>query len=268
MAHIIFDIGGTKMRVAQKLNESEFSEPIKIETPKGGEEGVEKLFGLAREVAGGEPVESMSGGIAAVFEGKRIVNSSNLPGWIGVDFGGVSEREGVPIIVKNDGAVVGLGEAHFGAGKGERIVVYITVSTGVGGAKIIDGKVSESALGFEPGHQIIDIRDGKTLEDMVSGRGFEERYHKKPYEVTESEAWEEAARTLAVGLHNTIVHWSPDVVVLGGPMMVGDPSIPIESVKRHLSEVSRIFTKLPELRLASLVDNGGLYGALALSRSL
>jgi glucokinase len=55
----------------------------------------------------------------------------------------------------------GLGEAVFGAGKGREIVVYMTISTGVGGARIVGGKIDASAMGFEPGHQIIDACGGK-----------------------------------------------------------------------------------------------------------
>lgn len=265
MAHIIFDIGGTKMRVARRIDNSTFSEPKKIATPQNGQEGISALLELAHEVGGGEPIESMSGGIAAVFEGERIVNSSNLAGWVGVDFGEISKEAGFRVTVKNDAAVVGLGEVHHGSGRGRTIAVYITVSTGVGGARMVDGNIDASTFGFEPGHQILDIDGLRTLEDLVSGKSFEARFGKKPYEVTESEVWEEAAKNLAIGLHNITVHWSPEVIILGGPMMIGDPAIPIEHVRDYFKEISTIFTKLPEIEPASLEDNGGLYGALALS---
>lgn len=254
------------MRVARKISDSEFSEPIKVETPKDGAEGVRVLFELARELARGDAIEGIHGGIAAVLKNYQIINSSNLKGWIGVNFENLAEENGYPINVKNDASVVGLGEAVFGAGKNRRIVVYMTVSTGVGGARIVAGKIDESTFGFEPGHQILSIDNKQTLEDMVSGRSFEERYQKKPYEVNEREAWEDAARVLALGLYNTTVHWSPDVIVLGGPMIIGEPSISLDLVQKHLSEITNIFNELPEVREAELVDNGGLFGALVLSR--
>lgn len=255
------------MRVARKMSETEFSEPLKVETPVGGTEGIRLLFELAQKVAGEEVVEGVYGGVAAVLKDQRIVNSSNLKGWIGTDFKSIAEERGCLVHVKNDASVVGLGEAVFGAGKDKRIVVYITVSTGVGGARIIAGRIDESAYGFEPGHQILSVSNKQTLEEMVSGRAFEERYHKKPHEVTEIEVWENAARVLAVGLHNVVVHWSPDVVVLGGPMIIGEPSISLDLVRKHFLEIPSIFTELPEIRQAELVDNGGLFGALVLSGS-
>jgi predicted NBD/HSP70 family sugar kinase len=268
MAHILFDIGGTKMRLARRISETEFSEPIKIETPKEGGDGVRVLLELAREIAGEDEIESISGGIAGVIKEGKIINSSNLRGWIGVDFQSIALGEGFPVNVRNDASVVGLGEAVFGAGRGSRIVVYITVSTGVGGTRIVGERIDESALGFEPGHQFLDIQNKRTLEDFVSGRGFEARYHKKPYEVDEAGAWQEAAHVLAHGLYNIIVHWSPDVLVVGGPMIIGKPSISLTEVRNHLSTIPNIFSELPEIKEAELVDNGGLYGALTLSQEM
>ena len=71
--------------------------------------------------------------------------------------------------IANDTAVVGLGEAHRGAGIGYNIVTYITVSTGVGGTRIVDGRIDRRIYGFEPGHQTIDI-DNSVWEGSASGQ--------------------------------------------------------------------------------------------------
>jgi len=88
------------------------------------------------------------------------------------------------VFIENDASIVGLGEAVSGAGMGEEIVVYITVSTGVGGTRIVSGEIDEHAYGFEPGHELINMQD--SLEDLVSGTAVEERliksrmrFHKK-----------------------------------------------------------------------------------------
>ena len=71
------------------------------------------------------------------------------------------------------------------------------------------------------------------------------------------------ARVLAYGLNNTIVYWSPDIVVIGGSMMkkIG---IPIDRVRAHLSGILHIYEELPQVAHSTLGDIGGLYGALAL----
>ena len=66
----------------------------------------------------------------------------------------------------NDSDLDGLGEATVGAGKGFNIVAYITVSTGIGGVRIVGGKIDVSTYGFEPGHQIIDA-DGSIYSEIV-----------------------------------------------------------------------------------------------------
>lgn len=267
MTNIVFDIGGTKMRVARVIDHESFEEPLVVSTPQVGEEGVSLLAEIALKVANGQTIGKIAGGVAAVFEGNSsiIANSSNLKGWEGLDLGReLSRHISAELLVDNDASVVGLGEAHFGAGKGERIVVYVTVSTGVGGSRIVNGEIALSSFGFEPGHQILDTKTSDTLESLVSGRALEKLYNIAPYEIKDPEVWERVARDLAVGLHNTILHWSPSVVVLGGPMMVGDPAIPIKSVIKHLDRTMKIFKVTPEIRLATLKDFGGLYGGLVL----
>ena len=193
-----------------------------------------------------------------------IVNSSVLPDWNNKPLKEELEKiVGVPVFIENDTALVGLGEMQNGAGKGSAIGVYITISTGVGGAKYENGAIDENTFGFEPGHQIIDFKNNKSLEDLVSGTALEKREGKKAYEVTDPAIWDELAHTFAYGLYNTILHWSPDTVALGGSMIAGEPSMDIEVIKKYLNEINTKLPKLPEIKKAELGDFGGLYGALA-----
>jgi predicted NBD/HSP70 family sugar kinase len=179
---------------------------------------------------------------------------------------------GTQVTLLNDTAIVALGEAHFGAGKGYDIVAYHTVSTGVGGARVVAGRLDEASIGFEPGHQIIDAdmtlrgegEGADTLEELISGTAVEHRFGKKPYDIPQSDPlWDELASYLAIGLRNTVVYWSPEVIVLGGSMMIGAPRIKKEDVVRHLERVMGGFLPVPEVQDAQLADMGGLYGALA-----
>ena len=166
---------------------------------------------------------------------------------------------------ENDSAIVGLGEAVYGAGKGARIVEYITVSTGVGGARFVDGKLDVSAQGFEMGHQYLGMgENAPTLEKLISGTAITERFGKKPREIAKDDpVWEELAEILAYGVFNTIVTWSPHRIVIGGSMM-NEIGIPVERVAFHLARINNIYPSVPEVVHASLGDNGGLWGALAL----
>ncbi len=274
--YILFDIGGTKMRVVSADRKKFLADPIVVSTPKDFNEGIETLKRIIDNLKGGQPIEAIVGGIAGPLNPEKtmLVKSPNLGGWVGHDIkSALAEAYKVPVTIENDSAMVGLGEANYGAGRGKDIVVYMTISTGVGGVRIVKGNVDDSAMGFEPGHQIIDpdnslcpTCEGNDLEAYVSGTAIEKRFGKKPYDIHDDTIWDELAKFLAYGLHNTILHWSPDIIVLGGSMMK-DVGIPVPAVRTHLAEIMKIFPTLPQIEKAELGDFGGLYGALYFART-
>lgn len=271
--YLLFDIGGTKMRIAFSGDGRDFGEPMVIPTPEDFDEGMKLFKHAALELSGGKKIRAAAGGIAGPLDRDKtkLVNSPHIPGWIRKPLKEEFQNIlGAPVFLENDAAMVGLGEAVKGTGKGKRIVVYMTVSTGVGGARIIDGEIDASAVGFEPGHQIIDA-DGTLcpecksipgyLERYISGSAIEMRYGKKASEINDPAVWDEVARFLAYGLNNTIVHWSPDMVILGGSVI---NKIPMDKVRSSLAEILKIFPEPPLIENAVLGDFGGLYGALHL----
>lgn len=278
--YILFDIGGTKMRVVMADHEKFLCEPIVVSTPKDFNEGIETLKRIIDNLTNELAVQNrliiaIVGGIAGPLnvEKTMLIRSPNLSPWVGHDIKNtLYSIYNVPVVLENDSAMVGLGEAHFGAGRGKSIVAYLTVSTGVGGVRIIDGKIDRTSIGFEPGHQIIDPDnslcpecEGNDLEAYVSGTAIEKRFGKKPYEIHNDAIWDELAKFLAYGLNNTIVHWSPDIVVLGGSMMK-EVGIPVPTVRKYLAEIMKIFPNIPSIEKAELGDFGGLYGSLAYAR--
>jgi glucokinase len=272
----LFDIGGTKTRIAFSSDGETFEEPVIIETPQTFEEGIEVIARTVKDLSKGREVRAVVGGIAGPLNQLRteLVRAPHLQNWVGRPIQkALSESVEARVFLQNDSALVGLGEARFGAGNGNTIIAYITVSTGVGGVRIVDGQIDRGQFGFEPGHQIINANDNSDdalidLDGTISGEAIERRFGKKPYEISQSDAlWDELARWLAIGLANTIVHWSPDVVILGGSMMVGDPKIPIENVRKHLEVALKIFPEHPPLALATLGAVGGLHGALAYAKT-
>ncbi len=252
--YIVFDIGGTKTRVSATNDLKTLGEVKKFSTPCAYSEGLECIMKAIRQVSSGEKITAMAGGIRGPLNHEKtgITSEIKLVDWVGRNIAGDLGKEfNAPVHLENDSAIVGLGEATFGAGKGYDIVAYHTVSTGVGGARYVHGKIDEASIGFEPGHQVLDVDRSvlgphipNTLENLVSGTALEKRRGIKPYEIPQDdEVWDELAGYLAKGLKNTIVYWSPDIIVLGGSMIIGDPRIFLEPIQKYTKEAMTLITQ-------------------------
>ena len=263
---MLFDIGGTKMRVSISSDGRTIKEPVVADTPADFDAAMVLIYKLADGIRDGQKVLAVSGCIAGTFTKDRseLFWSPHLSAWVGKPLQKtLHEMFQVPVLLENDAACAGLGEAIMGSGKGYEVVAYMTISTGVGGVKIVSGKIDRNIYGSEPGHQIIDEK-GTFLEKAISGSSLEIQYGIKPKEIKDPEVWSHEAKLLGQGLHNTIVDWSPDIVVLGGSMILGNPAIPLNEVEAYLDHSLNMFPERPKIVKAKLGDFSGLYGALAM----
>ncbi len=268
--YIVADIGGTNMRVARSSDLERFDEPIIEDTPPEYERGLALFIHSAKTLAAGETVEGVVVGITGVQNADGVLVSNRHEQWEGRPFAADLARAlATKVRLENDTALVGLGEAHFGAGTGAGIVAYYTVSTGVNGVRIVDGAIDKAAEGFEVGGQYLVMGGAaKTLEDLVSGTAIREKYGKAPRDLgKDSPVWEELAEILAYGVHNSILHWSPHRVVLGGSMFK-EIGIKPDRVRTHVKSILHKLPTVPDIVQASLGDVGGLYGGLARLRQL
>lgn len=262
---ILCDIGATNTRLAKSDGQS-ISDPAFFGTPKNFSEAVETLKGIIRDLARKDKMEAISIGIPSPLDSdKKMINPPNLPDWKDKNIEESLAEFNVPIYVENDSALAGLGEVHHGAGKGYKIVAYMTVSSGIGGALISHGNIHSNTFGFEPGHQIINFKgEIIKLEEYIGGKSIGKRMGKRPEEIDHSDPfWEETARILAVGLNNTTVYWSPEIIILGGSLINHD-AISIPRVENYLNEYLSIFKSRPIIRKSALGDSAGLLGAMTL----
>src|SRR5258708_6084104 len=108
-----------------------------------------------------------------------IGSPRDFPGWNSVPLRDIFQKNyHFRIFIGNDANAAGLGEYIFGAGRGSKDIIYLTISTGIGGGIIIDGKIIEGASGTagELGHMTIDMHAGRCtcgnigcLEYLASG---------------------------------------------------------------------------------------------------
>ena len=266
---IVADIGGTKTRIAGSNDLMGFSEPVLYDTPKVYADGVNKFVETARRISGNDPISSVQIGIrGAILREIGAVHDEVLTDWSEkLLCHDIATRLSAHVEIENDMALVGLGEAVFGAGKGANIVVYLTVSTGVGGSRIVDGRIDRSATyGFSPGGQYLNIEPTITFEEMVSGAAVERQFKTHPKELgKDNPVWDELAELTAYGVHNTILLWSPERVVLGGSMF-NEIGISVPKVAENVKKIMKKFPEVPEIVHSSLGDFGGLWGGLALLR--
>jgi len=263
--YILFDIGGTQMRLAVSSNLKTFGQPVIVKTPRNFSAGVKLFNQTALKLSRGQKIKGVAGGIAGVFDKQKtkLLNSPNLKGWVNKPLKqSIQKTFKSPVLIENDADMAGLGEAVYGAGKGDSIVAYLTISTGIGGTRIVDRKIDQNSMGFEPGHQVIEVA-GKLaeLEKAIGGNKIKSRYGKSAGEINDRKIWHDINRALAAGLNNVLVFWSPDVIVLGGGMMK-NKQMKISDVQLHLKKINSIFPKIPPIKKAQLKDLGGLYGTL------
>lgn len=307
---LAIDLGGTKIVTAIISEKGEMLARKYCLTL--ADEGPERV--ISRILSAGEHLfnvgdispSQLSGiGIAAAgaidVEKGIITLSPNLPGWHNIPLRGiVEEKYKVDTFLINDASAAALGEHRFGAGRGTKNLIYITVSTGIGGGIIINGKLYFGSSGGagEIGHMTIDVNGprcncGNTgcLETLASGtaiakeairrisRGEKSSLIKMVAGKIENITAEEvslaaqdgdslaleviakAASYLGTGMVNLVNIFNPEMIVIGGGVAkIGD--LLFEPVRQAVKE--RAFPLLSQaVRIvpAELGDDAGLFGA-------
>lgn len=266
---LLFDIGGTTTRMALSRTGDALDEVKLFPTNHNFSEAMAYMKGIAEEFSRGEKYHAVVGGVRAYDPKKgQLFNQPHFPMWVGEPLLlSMQSMWGESVFLNNDAAMVALGEATYGAGKGKKIVAYITLSTGVGGCRIVGGKIDNAYYGFEPGNMLIGDKSGRQeyLEKLVSGTALKEKYGKIATDITDSAIWEEVCEIIAVGLNNVSVMWSPEIIILGGSV---PQKLDIEKVKMYLKKFLKIYPEAPEVKKAELDEMGGLYGGLAYLQKL
>lgn len=166
---LAFDLGGTKFAFGVVAENGEVLGSDKIETlaKQGPEQAIQRVNLAAQSLLQKlniKPQELIGIGIASpgpLDISKGCVDGSpNLPGWTGYSIEqGLSTFFNLPARIDNDANAAALGEYKFGAGKNKKNMVYLTVSTGIGGGVIVDGRLMRGANGnaAELGHLTLNI---------------------------------------------------------------------------------------------------------------
>lgn len=304
------DVGGTMLKLALFTEEGTLLRKWSVKTP--GREEIDTLFPLI----GGEFRKKAE----EFFEdyGPLLAAGINLPGPVRADghlancvnlgMGGCYPAEelekilGIPCAAANDANGAAIGEAHFGAAKGYKNVVMLTLGTGIGSGVIVDGKLiaGNRGMGGEIGHLV--VRPEETVPCNCGNRGCLEQYasangnvrvakkllleHPETESVLRSipeitskdvfdaaekgdpvacEALEIFGDTLGLALAHVFHVIDPDIFVIGGGVSYSG-QIVIDLVEKYFRKYCHIIDEMPEFKLAALGNDAGVYGAMTLAR--
>jgi glucokinase len=218
-----------------------------------------------------------------------LTENEFLPDWGRHDLtGDLSRMLGVEAAIENDADAAALGEARWGAGQGCGVFLYVTVSTGIGGGLVVDGKVYRGSAGWHPeiGHMVISDKPTTCYcgasgcwEQLACGPALAAWYHAQGGQaLTTAEicALARLGEPLAVrtiahggdwmgrGLANLINLFAPERIALGGGVMRSWDLF--EPHARAVIETACSFMvphALTEIVTARLGDDAPLAGAAA-----
>lgn len=284
------DLGGTQVRVSVADDDGHIIGAAKTRTglvanPEAMAEWAAKQ---AARIAKGRKIKAAAIGAPGPIDIQRgvLVNPPNLPTWHNVPLAArVSQALGCPVHLDNDANLAALGEFQQGAGRGTRVMVYLTWSTGIGGGVVINGQLFSGAHGSacEIGHTIIDP-DGPLdscgqrgcLEAFAGGRNLQRQTGESAAELFDAAARgdaeargivQRAATYIGIGLINLANLFDPEMIVIGGG--IGRRWALISPTLNEVLRSSPFITprRRPKLRRARLGDRAGQVGAVEWARA-
>jgi len=243
--------------------------------------------------------------VAGIVDGDngKVVFSPNLPGWHEIPLEDiVQQRFGVPVCMGNDATIAALGEWHFGLKREVANLIYITISTGIGGGIIAGGKLYTGACGAagEIGHMIIDVNGPLCScgnigcwEALASGTALAREAAKQIAESAETSIAEltggdiskidarivflaakqgdELAKELisrlgyyfGIGLVNLVNIFNPELILVGGGVAKMGDLLFQPAIKVVRERAFGTLANTVEMKPAILGDDSGVLGAVA-----
>lgn len=295
---LALDIGGTKLAAGVvDANGRVHSFVVEPTHREGPDEALPRLFELGRRAVADSGVdwpaiETVGIGCGGPLDAARgvLIAPPHLPGWHDVQIVDLARQAFErPVTLENDATAAAAGEHRWGAGAGARHMVYLTISTGVGGGVVIDGSLYRGASGNggELGHVTVDWRGRRCrgcgrlgcLEAYVSGTSIAERAREAglPYTTSEEVAaaaragdtgaqalWDETVEALACGLVSIVNLFEPELVVLGGGVTRSGEQLVGPVREKVRAAAMRPAGEAVDVVLSKLGDQVGVVGAAAI----
>jgi glucokinase len=303
------DIGGTKIAVAviDSANGTIYSRAsMPTDAQRGYPDGLARIRALI-ESAVAEAGLTMTG-VAGIGIGSagpldsargRIQNEYTLPTWVDVPIvDDLVQAFSLPTVLVNDGHAAALAELWLGAGRGAQHMIYVTVSTGIGGALVVNGRLHRGVglMAGEVGHQIIDphgplcycgahgclemLASGPAIATFARQRaapdglllrlvdGDAARITAETVTIAArqgdpvaQQVLDETALYLGMGLSNLMNIFGPEVIVLGGGVMKSWDLLGDKIIAAAKGRIGMVPFELIRIVPAELGTEAGVVGA-------
>ena len=300
------DLGGTQLRAALITPQGDILARTAVATAAtaGPAAVLDQICAVVEKVCAGVDKGRISGiGVSAPgpLDSKQGIALSipTLAGFVDYPLGqAVRARWSCPVVLENDGIAAALGEWQFGAGRGVENMVYVTVSTGIGGGVVVDNRILRGRRGMAAhvGHMSF-IAEGALcvcgnrgcFEAYGSGPAFVARAQRQALACTSTTlgqngavidspavfAAAKAGDTLALALvaeeaailgtgFTSLLHlFSPDVLVMGGGL-AHEFDMLYPGIQSVIQKSAMPAFRDVRIKRAALNDNSGLIGAAGL----
>jgi predicted NBD/HSP70 family sugar kinase len=262
---LTIDIGGTKTLFGIFDLSGKLKKTYKFPTPETYPDFIDLLSSEVKKFIGTSKITKCVAAVPGKLDRARGIGLEfgNRP-WENVPIGAdLTKATGVPVDIENDANLAGLAEALLIPKYSK--VLYVTVSTGIGSAYVVDGYLDKNMLDAEVGHMMLEHEGRlKTWESFASGKAVYNKLNKKVSEITDSKDWYMISRNIAIGLINVIATTTPDAIVIGGGVGAN-----LEKFLPRLEEELRLYqtnvVSLPPIFKAQNPEEAVIYGCYALA---
>lgn len=289
------DLGGTQLRVAVVDGHGRVlrREAVRTDVNGGPLHIIAQMQRLADDLAASDWKDIAAIGVCAPgpldSEQGQVIDIPTLPGWQNFPLRrALEEKFSRPAAIENDGIAAAYGEWKFGAGQGLDHLVYVTVSTGIGGGVVADGRLLRGRRGMagHVGHMMIAENGPRCLcggsgcfEVLASGSALNLAARAKGFDGAQAAVaaarggdavalavLDREADVLGYGFASLLHLYSPQRMIVGGGVSQAlDLMLPRirAGIERHAMPPFRAV----EIVTAALGDNAGLAGAASLALS-